>query len=378
MTTMYPFTFQPYPLPACSLDPHSPFTYPLTYHRHQHSSNPSSSYNPSHGRKNNNRVLLYVLLQPVNHLNAKRPDAIMTLHPPDALPPQTSTPPKPSPKRKRTSSTSISAADSIFAPDIDITVSHHHSSQSDQHNSPVSPVVAHSAAGQDAHTLQTDPLLTGASSPRTVVADKFKNLALRGHGVPALSFGQDGVERKRIKLDGMDGFEEELGGKEEDVWKSRNMNAHTKRTVDFQSHPSSSPEEIPETPQQYASTLPARIEVKSPPPALQRDHIPSTHKIDLSALTWQDSEITGHLALDPDDDGYGINGIGFKPTPAQIYARSQRRRQQVMEWRNREAKEARQRRAEERKVRGGGRVGLGHAHGDLGGGGKGGRVVRFA
>jgi len=69
-------------------------------------------------------------------------------------------------------------------------------------------------------------------------------------------------------------------------------------------------------------------------------------------LTWQDSEITGHLGLDPEDDGYGINGIGFKPTPALAYARSQRRRQQVLEWKSREAAEARRRRAEGRKARG--------------------------
>jgi hypothetical protein len=71
-----------------------------------------------------------------------------------------------------------------------------------------------------------------------------------------------------------------------------------------------------------------------------------------SSLTWQDSEITGHLAdpsIDPEDDGTGLNGIGFRPTPALAYARAQRRRQQVLEWRTREAREARQKRYEQRK-----------------------------
>jgi len=66
-------------------------------------------------------------------------------------------------------------------------------------------------------------------------------------------------------------------------------------------------------------------------------------------LTWQDSEITGHLALDPDDDLTGMNGIVFKPTPQVAYARAQARRKQVTEWKNREAREARARRAEGRR-----------------------------
>lgn len=73
-----------------------------------------------------------------------------------------------------------------------------------------------------------------------------------------------------------------------------------------------------------------------------------------STLTWQDTEITGHLvdpATDPDDDGTGINGIGFRPTPAIAYARSQKRRQQLNEWRLREAREARAKRSE-RRLRG--------------------------
>ena len=76
---------------------------------------------------------------------------------------------------------------------------------------------------------------------------------------------------------------------------------------------------------------------------------------DQVSLTWQDDEITGQDIdkTSPDDaDGLGINGIGFRPTPAMAYARSQRRKQQINEWRAREAKEARQKRMERR--RGGG------------------------
>ncbi|KAF2207366.1 hypothetical protein CERZMDRAFT_102460 [Cercospora zeae-maydis SCOH1-5] len=70
---------------------------------------------------------------------------------------------------------------------------------------------------------------------------------------------------------------------------------------------------------------------------------------DPAALTWQDSEITGHEITSPDDDGEGINGIGFRPTPAIAYARSQKRRQQVEGWKAREAREARQKRLERRR-----------------------------
>jgi hypothetical protein len=70
---------------------------------------------------------------------------------------------------------------------------------------------------------------------------------------------------------------------------------------------------------------------------------------DRAALTWHENEITGHDPDDPDDDGEGINGIGFRPTPAMAYARSEKRRLQMAEYRNREAREARAKRSERRR-----------------------------
>ncbi|KPI43886.1 uncharacterized protein AB675_6329 [Cyphellophora attinorum] len=70
----------------------------------------------------------------------------------------------------------------------------------------------------------------------------------------------------------------------------------------------------------------------------------------VNSFYWQDSEITGHDPKDPDDDLYGINGIGFKPTPAIAQQRSQQRKKQLLEYRNREAKEARQQRSERRRM----------------------------
>ena len=79
---------------------------------------------------------------------------------------------------------------------------------------------------------------------------------------------------------------------------------------------------------------------RSPPPSTSPAH---------SDLVWTAAEITGHNPTDPADDGTGINGIGFRPTPAMAQARAQKRRQQVAEWKSREAKEARQRRLDRRK-----------------------------
>jgi hypothetical protein len=82
-----------------------------------------------------------------------------------------------------------------------------------------------------------------------------------------------------------------------------------------------------------------------------REEEADSHIVDpeRAALTWHDDEITGHDPNDPDDDGEGINGIGFKPTSAEAYARSQRRRQQMAEYKNREAREARKNRIERRR-----------------------------
>ncbi|TVY52852.1 hypothetical protein LSUE1_G010295, partial [Lachnellula suecica] len=70
---------------------------------------------------------------------------------------------------------------------------------------------------------------------------------------------------------------------------------------------------------------------------------------DQAALTWHDDEITGHNPTDPDDDGTGINGIGFRPTAAEAYARTQKRKQQMEQYRTREAREARAKRSERRR-----------------------------
>lgn len=78
---------------------------------------------------------------------------------------------------------------------------------------------------------------------------------------------------------------------------------------------------------------------------------PDTEVIDpvRADLTWHDDEITIYDPADKDDDGTGINGIGFKPTPAIAYARTMKRRQQLAEYRKREEREARAHRSLRRR-----------------------------
>ncbi|EAW09528.1 uncharacterized protein ACLA_037350 [Aspergillus clavatus NRRL 1] len=80
----------------------------------------------------------------------------------------------------------------------------------------------------------------------------------------------------------------------------------------------------------------------------KRSSPPPSGALEANPYTWHDSEITGHNPTDPNDDGYGINGIGFKPTATIAWARSQKRQKQLAEWKTREAREAREKRREKR------------------------------
>lgn len=129
--------------------------------------------------------------------------------------------------------------------------------------------------------------------------------------------------------------------------------------------PVASPAELPKT-QASSSNRPiealrqkSRKRAGTPPLTAQRNKTGSnTHSGDVpseivdpvrAALTWHDDEITVYDPDDEDDDGVGINGIGFKPTPAIAYARTMKKRQQLAEYRKREEREARARRSHRRR-----------------------------
>ncbi|KAF2400089.1 hypothetical protein EJ06DRAFT_557150 [Trichodelitschia bisporula] len=214
------------------------------------------------------------------------------------------------------------------------------------------------------------------NSPRSMVATQFEQMAL-GPTVPVLRFGEGaGREGKRVKVkEGQAGrvdaarMDAQRGGKAAvvEVLIPHAKGSPAKKSAHFAEEHTTGSDSTPR------KTSPSAHRPKSPP-------LPSsTGEMDASALAWQDEEITGHLAQDPDDDGYGLNGIGFKPTPAMAYSRLQKRREQILAWKSREAREARQRRAELRRRGGVGKMAVGG--GEFSGVGKGvagRRTVRFA
>lgn len=68
-----------------------------------------------------------------------------------------------------------------------------------------------------------------------------------------------------------------------------------------------------------------------------------------AALTWQDDEITVYDPEDKDDDRRGMDGIGFRPSPAIAYQRDQMRRKQLAEYKRREEIDARAKRNQRRR-----------------------------
>lgn len=86
-----------------------------------------------------------------------------------------------------------------------------------------------------------------------------------------------------------------------------------------------------------------------PKPGSDVSHQPAIVDPLRASLTWHEDEITMYDSDDSDDDGTGINGIGFKPTPAIAYARAVRRKQQMAEYKKREEREARAKRSQRRR-----------------------------
>lgn len=99
-----------------------------------------------------------------------------------------------------------------------------------------------------------------------------------------------------------------------------------------------------------AGTPPLKLVKDSSLDESESDEDDEVHIVDpvRAALTWQEDEITVYDPDDKDDDGTGINGVGFRPTPAIAHARSLKRKQQITEYRKREESEARARRTQRR------------------------------
>ncbi|EKV06908.1 Protein SIK1 [Penicillium digitatum] len=191
-------------------------------------------------------------------------------------------------------------------------------------------------------------------SPRTVVAGKFGELAIRGdlisdsraltgdlqHGSLALPT-QKACEPDSHQLKNMP-----------EVLPATSSKPSGRQALQFEPPTTQDPTSMPISPskKKSATFLRKNLDPSSPSKRKQRLSPPlADTPSEEDPLVWHDSEITGHNPSDPTDDGYGINGIGFKPTASIAWERSQKRQKQVAEWKNREAREARERRRERRR-----------------------------
>ncbi|KAL2260305.1 hypothetical protein VTK26DRAFT_5727 [Humicola hyalothermophila] len=255
----------------------------------------------------------------------------------------------------------------------------------------------------------------GSISPRTRVAHTFKGLALesgdRGGGdrrstpmdLSATDVDNQDGPRKRCKVPDVDMPDADIniGAADETIiipddqitqphkLKGIPRKRHQPRSISFAlddavigqtdmsptSAAAANTLSPPHSPQQNPSAKPCNRQRQSqrngtPPPFAARSPSPppsssfsssssssSSNTITdplRASLTWHEDEITIYDPDDSDDDGTGINGIGFKPTPAIAYARAMRRRQQLAEYKKREDREARAKRSLRRRMMAGG------------------------
>ena len=188
-----------------------------------------------------------------------------------------------------------------------------------------------------------DDDVNGDRSPRTTVAGHFQNLNLTSYG---FDFGKAMEKPMPSTRTIADSQSSDISSSQASIQSTESQPVTPDAlmaTNPILGRPAKStdmPLEIPETPRLQPTTvsqIPSPISRPKSPPPLN--------------LWWADTEITGHDPSDPTDDGYGINGVGFLPTPAMASARSERRKRQVAEWKSREAREARQKRSEARRRR---------------------------
>lgn len=220
---------------------------------------------------------------------------------------------------------------------------------------------------------------TPEPDPRNAIAKQLKGMSITAPPVLALPIPPptptDTIMRKKPKLDAMEGVEQtQVHSSELDLLDQERESLYRA----FKIPQPDGVREIPETPQpaptprtfEAVAQLPQPVTFHAPqvlPPPAQ----PNTTKSGAKSMGrspqagarsrsrspppesnfWQDSEITGHLAdpsVDPDDDGTGINGIGFRPTRAIADARAAKRKKQLADYRARLAQEARTKRSERR------------------------------
>ncbi|KAJ5493021.1 hypothetical protein N7539_001767 [Penicillium diatomitis] len=201
----------------------------------------------------------------------------------------------------------------------------------------------------------------GSHSPRAAVAGRFKNLNIRSdNGTIPVHSTISPLSSKSPLPELAPSARESSEGKPFGTASSTNV--HTVEWTAIETQQASIDSECQTLPDSNARLVtpvstPSKRKIKSPSQSRwspsskspRRRLSPSPSAVsEVDPLTWHDDEITGHNPTDPSDDGYGINGIGFKPTAAIAWARARKRQRQVEEWKSREAREARQKRQERR------------------------------
>lgn len=227
-------------------------------------------------------------------------------------------------------------------------------SESDCYSPSASPTSTISIASLQEARFREE-LERGRNSPRAAVAGRFGELAIRGErSSDSAVFHRDSQSASSAQstqarcTSGSDhnlkSMQESLPVVSSDWHKDEDNQSSTERPIQGWLPETSSQTRL--SPSKRKSTPPRKQKSPVSPSKNRKQRLspPLANASLEDPYTWHDHEITGHNATDPNDDGYGINGIGFKPTAAIAWARSQRRQQQVAEWKNREAREAREKR----------------------------------
>jgi len=215
----------------------------------------------------------------------------------------------------------------------------------DRTSTSVSPTPSLSTVSLQGNLLIGD-INVGGNSPHAAVAGQFQELDL--HGCSCLNIGLDRTSHEHRDTAHIEA--EVDGGTSGDS--AMDINSTFTEILE-----PSEPKTQPQTTQddEATSTSATPSHSRSQPasgvritPRRRRKSPPLADNPDEDPLTWHDSEITVFDPTDPNDDGYGINGVGFKPTATIAWDRLQKRKKQISEWKSREAREAREKRRERR------------------------------
>lgn len=226
-------------------------------------------------------------------------------------------------------------------------------SESDCYSPSASPTSIASIDSFEEVSLRDEDEL-GSYSPHAAVAGRFGELAIRGDLLSDPGTLTANPRRGSLALPALEACEpdsHELKNMPEAL-PATSSEPGDRQVLQFEPPATQDPTPLLNSPSKKKSATFSRKNLNPSSPSKRKQRLSpplADTPSEEDPLVWHDSEITGHNPSDPTDDGYGINGIGFKPTASIAWERSQKRQKQVAEWKNREAREARERRRERRR-----------------------------